>query len=205
MNSPTRFIVDIFAEDHAHEAFIRAVTHRFGREHRLNLITRVRNGRGGHGRVMTEFKLFQRAVMMKQASGTEDIPDIIIIAIDANCQRFAQASKGIKEHVKPEFADRAVIACPDPHIEKWYLADADSFYDIVGRQPRAIRKKCERDIYKKLLAETILSAGHPLTLGGIEFAEDLVNVMDFYRAGRKDQSLNAFITDLKRHFKRLQG
>lgn len=204
MNSPARFIVDIFAEDHAHEAFIRAVTQRLSREHHLDISIRVRNGRGGHGRVMSEFNLFQKTVL-KQTSGTGDIPDIVIIAIDANCKRFAQASKEIRESVKPEFNDRAVIACPDPHIEKWYLADGESFCETIGCQPRAIKAKCKRDIYKGLLAETIRAADHPLILGGIEFAEDLVNVMDFYRAGRADQSLHAFITELNRHLKRLEG
>lgn len=204
MSNAARILVDIFAEDHAHEAFIRAVISRIGREQKLNLHPRIRNGRGGHGRVMTEFNLFQKAIL-GQTSALGDIPDIIIIAIDANCKRFMQACREIGKSIKPEFSDRAVIACPDPHIEKWYLADSESFCEIIGREPRSIKAKCERDIYKRLLAETIRSADHPLTLGGIEFAEDLVNAMDFYRAGKKDPSLNAFITELNRHLKLIQG
>jgi hypothetical protein len=194
-------LVDIFAEDHAHEAFIRAIVRRISREYQKSIRPlRVRNARGGHGRVMTELKLFQRSVLRPVF---DELPDLLIIAIDANCQHFAKARKEIEKAIDPEFLDRTAIACPDPHIEKWYLADPESFSDIVGRQPRLVRKKCERDRYKSLLAETIRVAGHPSILGGIEFAEDLVNAMDFYRAGKNDRSFQTFIDSLRSQFKRI--
>jgi hypothetical protein len=203
MSDAAPLIIDIFVEDHAHEAFIRATANRIGREQTKNLSLRVRNGRGGHGRAISELKLYQKAVLT-QSHGSSGIPDMIIVGIDANCQRYSQASKEIQNNLTPDFADRTVIACPDPHIEKWYLADNETFCEIVGKQPRSIRTKCERDVYKGLLADTISSAGHPLTLGGIEFAEDLVSAMDFYRAGRSDPSLKAFINELTRQLKRLR-
>jgi hypothetical protein len=204
MSNVAPLLIDIFAEDHAHEAFIRAMVNRIGREQNINLSLRLRNGRGGHGRAISELKLFQKAVLA-QSHESVDIPDMIIVGIDSNCKRFTQASKEIQNNLKLEFADRTVIACPDPHIEKWYLADSESFYEIIGKQPRNIKAKCERDVYKGLLAETISMAGHPLTLGGVEFAEELVNAMDFYRAGRKDPSLQAFINELTSQIKLIQG
>jgi hypothetical protein len=45
----------------------------------------------------------------------------------------------------------------------------------------------------------------PRSLGGVEFAEELVNAMDFYRAGRRDPSLKAFISELTSQLKLLQG
>jgi hypothetical protein len=168
----------------------------------MNVSLHVRNGRGGHGRAISELKLYQKAVL---AQSHESIPKMIIVGIDANCKRFTQASKEIQTNLTSEFVDRTVIACPDPHIEKWYLADSESFCEIIGKQPRTIKAKCERDVYKGLLAETIFMAGHPMTLGGVEFAEELVNAMDFYRAGRRDPSLKAFISELTSQLKLLQG
>ena len=195
-------LVDLFAEDHAHEAFLRAVVRRFEREKGKPLHMRIRNARGGHGRVMSELKLFQRSVL-KQTMGSDVLPDMLIVAIDANCQRLNAARKGIENAIEKEFRDRTVIACPDPHIEKWYLSDRRSFFRVVGKEPRPIKEKCERGRYKSLLSETILAAGHPSILGGIEFAEDLVNDMHFYRAGKTDRSLQIFIEELERHIDQL--
>ena len=41
------------------------------------------------------------------------------------------------------------------------------------------------------------SGGHPPTLGGIEFAAELVGEMDLYRAGENEPSLQHFIDDFR--------
>ena len=51
--------------------------------------------------------------------------------------------------------------------------------------------------YKQILTTTIRQAGHQVILGGVEFAPELVEGMDLYRAGRNDSSLNAFLRDLR--------
>ena len=38
-----------------------------------------------------------------------------------------------------------------------------------------------------------MEAGYPPTLGGIEFAREIVQVMDLFRAGKADRSLKHFI------------
>jgi hypothetical protein len=43
--------------------------------------------------------------------------------------------------------------------------------------------------------------GTPPTLGGIEFARDIVEELDLYRAGKHDRSLGAFVDDLRRRLK----
>ncbi|MDM8524141.1 hypothetical protein QUF80_12295 [Desulfococcaceae bacterium HSG8] len=185
--------IDLFVEDRAHEAFIGAVIRRIAREMEKTVRMCMRSARGGHGRAITELKLYQRSIL--KSGGFLRMPDLIFVAIDANCKSFNAAKKEITENIEELFADRSVIACPDPHIERWYLADVKSFARVVGRQPGTSRRKCERDVYKSLLASTIAEAGHPPTLGGIEFAEELVNDMDFYRAGKAERSFQHFIND----------
>jgi hypothetical protein len=97
----------------------------------------------------------------------------------------------------PEFQPLVVVACPDPHIERWYMADPASFKEVVGRQPRLEKVKCERNRYKTILAQTIRDSGQITTLGGIEFARDLVAAMDLYRAGKLEPALKSFVEDLR--------
>lgn len=41
----------------------------------------------------------------------------------------------------------------------------------------------------------MIDAGYPPTLGGIEFAREIVQAMDLYRAKKTDRSLKHFIDD----------
>ena len=77
------------------------------------------------------------------------------------------------------------------------MADPESFQAVVGQRPTVGKKKCARDYYKDALAKAVRQAGHPPTLGGIEFARELVTGMDLYRAGKNDRSFKAFIDDLR--------
>ena len=93
---------------------------------------------------------------------------------------------------------------PDPHVERWYLSDRHAFKQVVGVQPPAEHRKCERDRYKRILAKAVRDGGHPAILGGIEFAKELADAMDFYRAGRAEPGLRQFVTDAVSAF-RLTG
>ncbi len=73
------------------------------------------------------------------------------------------------------------------------MADPESFAMVVGVEPPREKAKCERDRYKQQLIQAIRKGGHIPTLGGIEFAQDLVAAMDLYRAGKNDPSLGACI------------
>ena len=190
MNDPVT--ADLFVEDRAHEEFLRAAIRRLAREEGKRIRIRPRSARGGHGRAIAELKLYQAAV---RSGLLTDMPDLVFVAIDANCRRLNQAWAEIDDNIEEPFQGRAVIACPDPHIERWYLADPESFVQVVGQRPRLGKKKCERGRYKSILASTIAAAGHPPTLGGIEFAQELVEAMDWYRAGKNDRSLRRFLGD----------
>ena len=194
--------VDIFVEDHAHEAFLVPMLQRIAREENLVVSPRVRSARGGHSRAVAELKLYQDLVR-KRAAGTTE-PDLLIAGIDGNCSTFARAKKAIVAATHAPFSDRLVVACPDPHVERWYLADPESFEDVVGYRPTIARKKCARDYYKDALAKAVRKAGHPATLGGIEFAQELVERMDLYRAGKNERSLKAFVDDLRGRLRMLR-
>lgn len=187
--------LDVFVEDRAHEAFLVAMVHRISREEEVQVVPRVRSARGGHSRAIAELKLYQEVVDKGVAGFT--LPDLLLAGIDGNCSTFAKARKAIQEAIHAPFFDRLVVACPDPHVERWYLSDPDSFKEVVGRRPTLGKKKCQRDWYKSALANAVRQAGHPATLGGIEFAQELVEAMDLYRAGKNDRSLKSFLEELR--------
>jgi len=186
-------VIDLFVEDRAHEEFIKALLERLAYEKRKGINIRIRSARGGHGRALSEFSLYQNSVLKGLVGMT--IPDLLVIAIDANCKPFSKAKREIETKVHADYKDRAIFACPDPHIERWYLADPDSLKEVIGVRPNVGRKKCKRDYYKTILSKALISAGYPTTLGGIEFAREIVQAMDFYRAAKTERSLKIFIDD----------
>ena len=148
--------------------------------------------------VISELKFY---LEHRQLLGLNATLDMIVVAIDSNCNSFAQTRSSIEDAVGQEYFHLLVAACPDPHIERWYMADVYSFYEVVGYQPGLTSEKCERNYYKALLRTAVQRGGHPQTLGGIEFATELVEQMDLYRAGRTDRSLKAFVEDLRSRFR----
>jgi len=84
------------------------------------------------------------------------------------------------------------------------MADPESFAEVVGVEPTREKAKCERDRYKQQLVQAIRKGGHIPTLGGIEFAQDLVARMDLYRAGKNDPSLKACIDACRAAIQRIR-
>lgn len=192
-------VVDLFVEDRAHEDFVGAVLRRIARQENRHLQLRVRVARGGYPRVLHELDLYQKLVL-KGLAGMS-LPDVLVVAADANCKGLMAKKKAIRQRLDARFKDRTVLAIPDPHVERWYLSDRQGFRDVVGIQPPAERRKCERERYKRILAQAVRDAGHPATLGGIEFAKELAESMDFYRAGRSEPGFKQFVTDAVSAFK----
>ena len=193
-------IIDLFVEDRAQEDFIKALVNRLAKENHIEADIRIRSARGGHGRALSELGLYQKSII----KGILPIPDALVVAIDSNCQRYMKAQSVIQNSLDERFSGNTVIACPEPHIERWYLADKISFSQVIGFFPRLSRRKCEKDYYKNILSQSVIDAGHIPTLGGIEFAQELVAAMDLYRAGKEEKSLKVFIDNLNTFLKRGQ-
>lgn len=95
-----------------------------------------------------------------------------------------------------------VVGTPDPCVERWLLADLESFAGRFGVQPAntAVRRQEE---WKTRLAETLEQAGRIVTQGGSEYADEIVEAMDLYRAGRIESSLADFVDQLRAVLRRL--
>ncbi|MCX7047012.1 MAG: DUF4276 family protein [Candidatus Sumerlaeota bacterium] len=188
----SKWRIDIFVEDSAHEAFLYSLMGRLIREQNIEAIMNIRWARGGHGRALDELHNYQRWMQ----KGFSASPDLLVIGIDANCKSYGKMHKEIEDKIEEEFKGRIAVACPDPHIERWYLADPESFHRVVGASPILKRAKCERDYYKEILNRTIMNAGYPPSLGGVEFAREIVDAMDLYRAGKSQSSLKHFLDEV---------
>ena len=143
---------------------------------------------------MKELELYQRGLDKKLGGG---FPDLLVVAIDGNCASFSEARKAVANALRSPLSSCAVQATPDPHVERWFLADLEAFHRVVGVTPELETRKCERDYYKRFLAGAIAEAGHPATFGGIELRGNSWRRLDYYRAGKADQSLKHFLEELK--------
>ena len=145
---------------------------------------------------MQEFRLYQNVFDQMMPSAADS--DLVIVAVDCNGESFAQKRAQIRAATSPNLADRLVLACPDPYIERWYMADPTSFEKVIGARPQLETARPSRLNYKQILADAVRAGGRSATLGGIEFAADLVSATDFYRAGKSNHSLKALLDDLRR-------
>ena len=186
-------IIDLFCEDRAHEVFLKPLISRVGDDEMRDLSVRVRNARGGRPRVIQEFKNYQRIASLVSSPDA----DVVVVAIDGNCSPFARARDAVQKSTNPMLADRLVVASPDPHIERWYMADPQAVFEVLGCKAPDLEQKCERAYYKNALRKTVAEGGHTSLLGGTEMAADLIDNMDFYRASKNDSSFKAFLGDLK--------
>jgi hypothetical protein len=192
--------IALFCEDTGHEAVINALIHKLipipdGAVQVIPLSTR--NGKGK--------ALSQLADYLNQVK--ENIierPDAIVAAIDANCKGYNDKKREIDDKIPDGFGDitQIIHAIPDPHVERWLLIDSQAFKHVFGKGCSAPDQKCEKDRYKKLLSDAVKQAGGTPLLGGIEYAEDIVDNMDIHNIKRLDESLKKFIEELEDVLKR---
>lgn len=187
--------IALFVEDHAHQHIIGALVRRIAWEWKIGIHLNWRNAVGGHGRVTKEFNNYLRDLKRQG----EPSPDLIIVATDANCKGLNERGKEISPSNAPA---PTLLAIADPHIERWLLLDGSAFKDVFGKGCEAPDQKCDRRRYKRLLIEAIRATGHTPNLGGIEYAEDILRLIDIERAGRSDKSFQRFVEQLKSIFQR---
>ena len=187
--------VDLFGEDHAHEELIGAMIKRIFLEKNLYPLIRSRSVKGGYPKMLSELDTFQKLVQRKQMG--LDIPDVLVVVQDTNCAGYNTTHKTLKERINYQIFPSVALACPDPYIERWFFADPESFHKVIGVGTALERKKCERNFYKQKLANEIRKGGHPIRFGGIEFASELVEAMDLYKARKNEETLNNFISELQ--------
>lgn len=189
----------IFVEDHAHHQFLAALLSRLAGEYHIEPRLTWRNVRRGHGAVIHELRQYLRDLQR----GMPGMPDLLLVATDANCKGMNGRVKEIGE-VTATIPIPIICAVPDPHIERWFLLDSAAFKAVFGRGCKAPDQKCERARYKKALIEAILDSGLVPSLGGMEFADDIVKAMDIQRVGQSDPSLGRLLGELQALFRKWQ-
>jgi hypothetical protein len=182
----------VFAEDFGHEKIVGSIIARLCRDSQIEHETNMRSVRGGHGTALTELSEFMRDL----EGDRTHLPDLVVVALDSNCKGLAEKRKAIVQNVPEEFRDFVVTAVPDPHVERWMLLDSAAFKAVFGQGCDAPDAKCDRDRYKRLLAEAIENSGTYATLGGMEFADEIVAAMDLQTVGR-DTSFGDFLAQLR--------
>ena len=185
--------IALFAEDYAHQLVIGALVSKVAGEYNIDVRLDWRSAVGGYGRVITEYNNYIRD-LIRQGNPR---PDVIVVATDANC-------KGLNERTREIIArgELATIihAIPDPHIERWLLLDGSAFKAVFGMGCDAPDQKCDRRRYKRRLIEAIRDTGTIPRLGGIEYAEDIVQHMNIKRVARSDRSFRRFVEALRNTF-----
>lgn len=185
--------IALFGEDFAHREIIDALVSRLANERNITVNLNWVNAQGGHGKVVDEFNTFLHD--LRRHGG---IPDLIIVATDADCKGINERRREFEQSNAPV---PVVLATPDPHVERWLLLDGAAFREVFGRGCDAPDLRCDRDLYKQRLISAIYSAGITPTLGGIEFAEDIVENINIERAMRSDDSLRRFVSEIRQTFR----
>lgn len=193
--------VDLFAEDSAHEQFCPALIERLAATLGMHATVRVRSSRGGIPEAESQLRAYLRAI----EKGLIHSPDLLCVAIDANCLGHAARKKHLQPMINPQVVAHAAFMCPDPHVERWYMADPQCFERVVGSGPAQLAAKCDRATYKMQMREAVVRGGHKSTLDGVEFGEELANTMELFRAGKNVRSLSAAVSDVRAHLKQLRA
>lgn len=192
--------VQLFCEDQGHEQVGTALLRRFAREAGVPLTVEAPCARGGRGRALTELKVWGRAYQRGARTG---VADALVVLIDGNCEGAQSTRREIERQIEPGVWSEAVIGVPDPHVERWLIADPEAFARVVGVQPPADPGKCGRDVYKRLIRGRVEEAGVILLSNVMELAPEIVDGLDPVRVARTQPTLGSFVGELQSLFRRL--
>ena len=128
--------------------------------------------------------------------GRSSLPDGLLVAVDANCRGYNVRRKAILERAR-QLADFVLCAIPDPHVERWFLLDSAAFKAVLGNGCMAPDDKCEKHRYKRLLNTAVIESGVQPLLGGVEYAEDLVEKYHIQRVADADPSFGKLVAEFR--------
>ncbi|HOE12871.1 MAG TPA: AAA family ATPase [bacterium] len=183
--------IRMFVEDFGHQEVVGGLVRRLAQESGIEINLKILNASGGSGMVLHELQRYVRDLQ------TGNLPDLLIAAIDANCQGITKRRNEILNRAG-DLKDLTVCALPNPHIERWLLIDSAAFKKVLGAGCWAPGGKCERDRYKHQLLDAVRESGVLPIIGGMEHAKDIVLAMDLNKV--KDRSLGRFLKDLRNKF-----
>ena len=189
--------IALFVEDYAHRQVIGALVQRIAEECEIAIHLDWRNAVRGHGKVIAELNDYMRD--LRRQGGPW--PDLIVVATDANCKGINERTREIGGRDEPA---PMILAIPDPHIERWLLLDGAAFKTVFGKGCDAPDQKCDRNRYKQRLIEAIHATGTMPILGGIEYAEDIVQQININRVTQVDRSFRRFVEELRDMFQSWQ-
>jgi len=190
----------LFCEDSAHEKFITSLISRLKLELNKDITVIVGVANGGKGVVITKVREYFKKVKEQRVA----FPDGVIVGVDANSSGVHKTKKSIYECVPEELWGKVITAIPNPHIERWLLEDPNAFRQVFGKGCDFPRGRSSRDLFKRHLVDQIIAAkGIRPPLGGLEYIDDIVNVMDIDGFRSKGDSLGRFLSDATRFMNNL--
>jgi hypothetical protein len=191
--------VGYFLEDIGHQRFICTLVERVAQDLGLppaHLRHDVRNASGGAGQTITSLRSF-----LHRHTRTEELPfDVLVVAIDGNCSTYAAKRDEIVGLMsQAEYPGLFACAVPNPHVERWYIADPMGFRNAfaTATPPSVPRYKCEKARYKTALSDALRDADLEAPLGGAEYGEEIAQHISLQRAGANDPSLKHFRDDVR--------
>lgn len=195
-------VVALFVEDIGQVRFLTRLMERVAAEQEPSLQARIitRNATGGGARVIAELRRFVRDLPTE-----EETPDLIVVALDCDCRRRSRVVRDLQKLLAGRVSSEIVFALPEPHVERWYLADQAALQRVTGApgMPSLPPPRCRKDLFKRALADAFGAGDLYPSLGGVEYAEEIVSEMDLSVAARNDASLGAFIQDFRHCVTRL--
>lgn len=187
--------VDLYCEDIDQEALLVPLIERVAAEHSVQAIVHPRSTRGGKGKVREQVVAFLK-ILREHAAGAST-PDLLVVAVDANSYGAATVRAEVASYVDMAVIPRLAIACPDPHIERWYLGDTALFARLFGVDANPPPDTTSQDAYKAHLKKLLLESDVELLLGPHELGPDIAQELDLYSAGKADPGFKSFIDEVR--------
>lgn len=186
--------VALFCEDDGHAALLEPLIRRVAAQEGIDVEVEVRNSTGGAAVALSTLRKYVRDV----AAGDE-FAQVLVVARDGNCRGYQARRKEILDAVGDKYPGMVVAAIPEPHGERWYLADPAAPARAVDRKGQGDlpAQKCERLRYKRALREAYQALGIMPPAGGIEYGGAIAEVMDLAVAAKNDPAFGRFLSDLR--------